>query len=116
MKNEIKITRQRGFPQILNDHGLEIPIRAKTVFNKLTVNLTLIEPDCSVGAKVPSPQEIPTPPAENKSEKISIECIRDAATYISLPKKSQEVLAQGKNNTITVEAASFPETKICDLT
>merc|ERR1712030_88594 len=72
------------------------------------------EPASSVGVKVPSPQEIPTPPAENKSEKISIECIRDAATYISLPKKSQEDLAQGKDNTVKVEAAGFPETTICD--
>merc|ERR1712030_178356 len=72
------------------------------------------EPTCNVEVKVPGPQEIPTTPTENKSENIPIEYIRDAATYISLPKRSQEELAHGNDNTVKVEAASFPETSICD--
>ena len=42
IKNEIAITRRNGFPTILNDHGLEIPLKAKRVFNKLTIQLSLM--------------------------------------------------------------------------
>merc|ERR1712030_268974 len=42
MKNAIEITIEDGFPRILNNNGLEIPVRTKTVFQKLTINLTLM--------------------------------------------------------------------------
>merc|ERR1712082_373016 len=113
MKNAIEITIENGFPRILNDNGLEIPVRTQTVFNKLTINLTLMsEPTCQPAP--PSLQEIQTTPTENKSENIPIECFRDAANFISLPKRTREALTHGNDNTVKVEAASLPETSICN--
>ena len=83
MKNAIEITIENGFPRILNDNGLEIPVRTQTVFQKLTINLTLMseptweEPTCK--EVQPSLQEIQTTPTEIKSENIPLECFRDAA-------------------------------------
>ena len=45
MQNAIEITMDHGFPWILNDNGLELPVRTQKVFQKLTINLTLM-PTC----------------------------------------------------------------------
>ena len=92
-------------------------MKAKKVFNKLTVQLSLLsEPGvstCRAEVRIQGSQDTPTPPAESNSEKISMECIRDAANFMSLPQESRDVLAQGKNGTVKVNAASLPEKTIC---
>ena len=118
MKNAIEITIEDGFPRILNNNGLEIPVRTKTVFQKLTINLTLMsEPTCeepTCKEVQPSLQEIQTTPTENKSVNIPLECLRDAANLISLPLRTREALTHGIDNTVNIDAASLPETTICN--
>ena len=116
MQNAIEITMDHGYPRILNDYGLELPVRTQAVFQKLTINLTIMkEPTCEETAckeVQPSLQEIQTTPRENtKSEKINTKIIQDAANFISLPR---EALIHGDDNTVKVEAAELSETSMCN--
>ena len=42
IKNNIAVTKKKGFPIILNNPGLEVPLKATKDFSKLTIQLSLL--------------------------------------------------------------------------
>jgi len=98
IKNNIAIKKKEGFPILLNNPGLEIPLRAKKDFSRLTIKLSLLsDPRVSACRAEVDIQDTSTrpPQAGSNSEKISLDCIRYAATFLSLPQETRDVLAKG---------------------
>ena len=117
IKNNIAITKKQGFPIILNNPGLEIPLKAKKDFSKLTIQLSLLSDPgvsaCTAEVDVQDTSSRP-PQAESNSTKISLDCIRDAATFLSLPQETRDILARGGDDTVRVNAANISADTICD--
>ena len=118
LKNKFAISRQQGFPVILNRPGLEIPLRTKKDFNKLTVHLSLLpDPVVSASSAEVFTQDPSTPPPQvgSNSEIIPHECIRDAATFVSLPQELRDSLQGGHDKTVRVHSADIPENTMCKI-
>ena len=143
LTNDIQITQDRGFPFILNNSGIKLPIESsKNSKQRVTVCVSLIGIEAAASSILDASDQTPrpyspsghsttSPPLATNAEKITFGCIRDGVTYISLPQESRDFLLRnseicppsgdhistplGTGSALEISSTAVSENKLCDI-
>ena len=143
LTNNIQITQDRGFPFILHNSEIKLPIKSsKNSKKRVTVCVSLINIETAASNILAASDQTPrpyspsvhsttSPPLATNAEKITFGCIRDGVTYISLPQESRDFLLRnseicppsgdhistplGTGSALEISSTAVSENKLCDI-
>ena len=135
LTNNIQISRDRGFPFILNCSEIKLPIKVNNSSKKrVTVLLTMLDPATDPSGILAADQ-VSCPPSESENlpdasqsgnlanpAQITFGCIQDAANCLSLPPAARDFLLQGSKIStshppppVQISTSVVSENKLCGI-